>query len=72
MLKQEGDSDNGVLLLVPCDPRLPRMLVRSAQLPAPIKQVRGKKEREGKKGRAGTAEWSQGGTVSQSESLKKL
>ena len=30
-----------MLLLFPCDPRLPRMLVRSAQLPPPIKLVGG-------------------------------
>lgn len=37
VLKQEGGIDNGVLLLFPCDPRLPKMLVRSSQLPEAIK-----------------------------------
>ncbi|GAB4816026.1 hypothetical protein N2152v2_003072 [Parachlorella kessleri] len=37
VLKQEGDSETGMLLLIPCDPRLPRMLVRSAQLPQNLK-----------------------------------
>ena len=39
MLKQEGDKDTGTFFLVPCDPRLPRMMVRSATLPPDIKQA---------------------------------
>jgi DIS3-like exonuclease 2 len=39
VLKQEGEKDTGTFFLVPCDPRLPRMMVRSAGLPPAIKQA---------------------------------
>lgn len=39
VLKQEGEKDTGTFFLIPCDPRLPRMMVRSAGLPPQIKQA---------------------------------
>ena len=42
VMKQEGEKDTGTFFLFPCDPRLPRMMVRSATLPPQIKQVSGR------------------------------
>ncbi|KAL4419743.1 hypothetical protein ABPG75_006841, partial [Micractinium tetrahymenae] len=39
VLKQEGEKDTGTFFLIPCDPRMPRMIVRSALLPPQIKQA---------------------------------
>jgi hypothetical protein len=39
VLKHEGPDTGGALFLVPCDPRLPRMLVRPSQLPESLKEV---------------------------------
>ena len=39
VLKQEGVKDTGTFFLVPCDPRMPRMMVQAASLPPQIKQA---------------------------------
>lgn len=40
VLRQEGEKDTGTFFLIPCDPRMPRMIVRSALMPPQIKQAR--------------------------------
>ncbi|KAL4856961.1 DIS3-like exonuclease 2 [Chlorella vulgaris] len=39
VLKQDGERDTGTVFLHPCDPRLPRMMVRTTMLPPALREV---------------------------------